>query len=198
MTRYLALDTDSVIVGALECPEKPDDQSELHYVSYDGPISTEELVFGDTIYVYSKGSVINTNADSYPKQEGLVWNARLRNWVDGRTIEELRAAKWEEIKANREAAEYGTLQYQGKCFDIDSESQQRILSAAQLGMLRPNLERQWTLSDNTTVVLTAADLINLAELLADHVETCHRLSQAIRTQVEAAQDPHELSLINWP
>ena len=115
-------------------------------------------------------------------------------------LEELKLIKREEINQARDAAEQGGFEYLGKTFDSDQVSCQRISTAAQAMSLMPASDENkitWTCQDNSTIELTAQELVGLVVALAQHSNTCHEKATALKAKIEAAQPAEELENITW-
>lgn len=114
---------------------------------------------------------------------------------------ELKEAKREEINAARNAAEQGGFPYKGKIFDSDPISCIRISSAAQAMQMAAMSEDvptiTWTCQDNTTIDLTAAELMGLVVALAEWSNACHQKATQIKTLLEECQTPEEVEKISW-
>lgn len=113
-------------------------------------------------------------------------------------LEELKLIKREEINQARDAAEQGGFEYLGKTFDSDQISAQRISMAAQAMALAPEgTTITWTCQDNTTIDLTAQELVGLVVALAEWSNTCHQKATALKAQIDAAKTAEELEKITW-
>lgn len=117
------------------------------------------------------------------------------------SIEELKNLKREEINDARDAAEQGGFPYKGKIFDSDPISCIRISSAAQAMQMAVMAEDvpaiTWTCQDNSTIDLTAADLMGLVVALAEWSNTCHQKATQIKALLEECQTPEEIEKISW-
>lgn len=117
------------------------------------------------------------------------------------TLEELKLAKRAEINKARDAAEQGGFEYMGKVFDSDQVSCQRISCAAQAMQMAAMSEEvptiTWTCQDNTTIDLTAQELMGLVVALAEWSNTCHQKATSLKAQIEACQSKEELEKIQW-
>lgn len=122
-------------------------------------------------------------------------------WVDTRNIEELKIAKWIEIKAARDAAEFSTFTWDNSVFDCTPVSQARIQGGVQLAQIAlassTPFSIVWTLADNTTRTLNATEMIAVGEALASKVIAAHSKARIIRLSIEAAQSKEEIAAINW-
>lgn len=117
------------------------------------------------------------------------------------SLEELKNLKREEINAARNAEEQGGFPYKGKIFDSDPISCIRISSAAQAMQMAAMAEEvpviTWTCQDNTTIDLTAADLMGLVVALAEWSNTCHQKATQIKILLDECQTPEEVEKISW-
>jgi hypothetical protein len=114
------------------------------------------------------------------------------------SLDELKLAKRAEINRARDAAEQGGFEYLGKTFDSDQVSAQRISMAAQAMALAPEgATITWTCQDNSTIDLTAQELVGLVVALAQHSNTCHEKATALKAKIEEAKSEEELNKINW-
>lgn len=114
------------------------------------------------------------------------------------SLDELKLAKRAEINQARDATEQGGFEYLGKTFDSDPISCQRISMAAQAMALAPEgATITWTCQDNSTIDLTAQELVGLVVALAQHSNTCHEKATALKAQIDAAKTAEELEKITW-
>lgn len=122
----------------------------------------------------------------------------LLGYAPERPLEELKEAKRAEINQARDASEQGGFEYMGKVFDSDQVSAQRISMAAQAMALAPDgTTITWTCQDNSTIDLTAQELVGLVVALATWSNACHEKATALKAKIEAAQTAEELELITW-
>ena len=131
-------------------------------------------------------------------KEYFMYNAE---YVSEVPLEELKQAKREEINKARDKAEQGGFEYLGKVFDSDIVSCIRIQGAAQSMQAAAMSEEvptiTWTTQDNSTVELTAQDLLGLSVALAEWSNTCHEKATALKAQIDAAETSEELENITW-
>lgn len=121
------------------------------------------------------------------------------SWVDPRSIDALRAARWEGIKSDRARAEAAPLEFDGHVFDADAASQAKIAGAVQMASLAGgSFAIDWTLADNTTVTLSAASMVGLGIALGTRSAQVYAIARGLRTQVEAATTREQLDAIVWP
>lgn len=105
--------------------------------------------------------------------------------------------KWDAIKGDRTAQEFGTFDWGGYTFQCDEVSQRRIQGAVQLSAIDDTLTLDWTLADNSVQTFTAADYIQIGQALAVHVSQCHERGRILRLEIEAATTLEDLEAIVW-
>lgn len=125
------------------------------------------------------------------------FNYATKQWEDPRTLDDLKAEKWRNIKFNRDEHEYGGFTWDGSVFDSDAISQQRIAGAVQLAQMNPAFTTVWTLADNTTRTLTAQDMFGVGLALGAHVSGVFAHGMALRAQINASTTAQEVEAINW-
>ncbi len=130
--------------------------------------------------------------------DGSLWE---KGYAPQKPLEELKSEKRAEINAARDAAEQGGFFYMDKTFDSDIVSCIRIQGAAQsmqaatMADVVPTIT--WTCQDNTTIELTAQELLGLSVALAEWSNTCHQKASALKAQIETATSEEELENISW-
>jgi hypothetical protein len=112
-------------------------------------------------------------------------------------IEDAKAQRWSDLKLDREDQEFGYFIWNGWEFDADADSQVRIQTAVQSAILDDAFTTTWTLRDNTTQALTAAQLKELGKALSDHIKAAHDHGRILRSQIESATTVQELEAISW-
>lgn len=127
-----------------------------------------------------------------PRQPSVhhVFNYDVKQWVDTRTLYEVKTQKWEELKARRDALEFGGFEYKGNVYDSDQVSQGRIMGAAIAGV-----DQIWTLANNTTVTLTGDELKELYAALQMHVAALHERGRIARYNIDVAMTPQEIEAV---
>jgi hypothetical protein len=131
----------------------------------------------------------------------LIWDWTEMAWSDPRTLADLKADKWGQIKAARAAEEFGGFTLNGQVFDSDAISQSRIQGAVLLATLATSAglpySITWTLADNTTVDLDAQGMMAVGIALGQHVSGSHSKARELRAQIEAAESKEALDSIEW-
>lgn len=118
---------------------------------------------------------------------GFYFDYKANSWLDSRSILDVREAKWNEIKMQREQLEFGGFEYKGNIYDSDQVSQGRIMGAAIAGV-----DQVWTLANNTTVNLTGDELKELYAALQMHVSSLHERGRIARFNIDAAMTPQDI------
>ena len=108
-------------------------------------------------------------------------------WIDPRSLQDFKVARWVEVRRERDVAEFGGFSWDGSRFDSDALSQQRITAAVTLAMMNSAFSIDWTLADNTVRTLTAADMIAVGVALGQHVNSCHERARVLRGEIDGAE-----------
>ena len=147
---------------------------------------------------YYDGIVVDTppRPDEFHK-----YNYSERRWVDNRSFEELRELKWVEIKLARDAAEFGGFSWGGYKFDTDETSRNRIMGAVQLASIALAngipYSNEWTLKDNSVLLFSAAEMIDLGLNLGHYVNRVHSYGRILRLRKDEAATVEALNAIHW-
>ena len=113
-----------------------------------------------------------------------------KQWTDPRSLDEIKAQKWTEIKKQRDQLEFGGFEFEGNVYDSDQVSQGRIMGAAAAGV-----EQTWTLANNTTVELTAQQLKELYAALQSHIASVHERGRIARQLIFEAETQDQVEAI---
>ena len=109
---------------------------------------------------------------------------------DSRTLDEIKAQKWAEIKSMRDQLEFGGFEFNGGIYDSDQVSQGRIMGAAVAGV-----DQTWTLADNTTVELSASQLQQLYAALQAHIASVHERGRIARQLIFDAETIEQVEAV---
>lgn len=117
-------------------------------------------------------------------------------------LEELKAQRWTQIKADRVFAEYAGFVVPGiGAFQSDPDSQRLITGSvvlAQLALMQgKSFLVVWTLADNSTAELDTMMMIAVGVALGQHVEACHVAGRTARAALEAATTPEEVAAVSF-
>ena len=130
------------------------------------------------------------------------WDWATLAWIDPRTLADLKAAQWALIKRARDAAEQAGFVWDGSGFDCDPTSQSRIQGGALMAttalLNSTPFSIDWTLADNTTRSLDAAQMIAVGLAMGQHIDSIHQTGRGLRAQLDAAMTPEAVAAIQWP
>lgn len=147
------------------------------------------------------GQVIDWQPPAPPSDamQTWTWSAPTRRWTAAPTLAALRLQAWRRIKAERSKREFGAFTWSNSVFDANEASQRRIAAAAAAAARNPlQGARTWTLADNSTRQMSAADMIALDQALAANVDALHATARQLRAQINAATTQAQLDAIQWP
>lgn len=114
------------------------------------------------------------------------------------SLEEVKAAKINELKAVRDAKELEPVLYAEHKFDFDSKSYERITAAIYaLDMQGATSTISWTLADNGSTPVTANDLRGVIAAAAVRSDALHIKYNELKQRVNAAQTVEEVEAITW-
>lgn len=117
------------------------------------------------------------------------------------TLEEVKQRKKSEINEERNRRETAGFLYQGKMFDGDQRSADRIQVASLAAQASINagapFSVTWSVMDNSTVVLDAAGVLGMVSAFAGHGEAIFEQGKALKAQVDACATVEEVNAITW-
>lgn len=113
-------------------------------------------------------------------------------------IEAVKAAKIAQLKRIRDTKELEPVEFDGSSFDFDSKSYERITAAIYALEAQPaGATIAWTLADNTSRAVTAADLRGVIAVAAVRSDALHTQYRVLKEAVQAAQTVEEVEKITW-
>ena len=123
-------------------------------------------------------------------------------WQDDRILADVKAAKWEAIKAARTAAIDAHLVTPYGTFDAGPEDRANITDAVLLVQTMASLGTPttvtFTTATNTVVTLTTAQMVNVGLLLGAKVQGAYATARALRATIEAAETVAGVDDVTWP
>lgn len=172
------------------------------------PLKGGTLLEVDRLYAGSETMVLDGVAVEFGPRpsEHHVMDAESRSWVLATGVSALalvQAAKWADIKAERNRLETAGFPYMGKVVDSDAESALRITgatSAAQAALaIGAPFSIDWTCKDNTVLALDASQVVGMLVALAQHADHLHQVSRTLRAAIYA-EDATEANVaaVAWP
>lgn len=129
------------------------------------------------------------------------FNWQTKQWLDPRTLQDLKDAKWAVIKQARDAAEFSTFTYNDMVFDGDLDAQRRLasyisVSKSAIAAGQP-FSADFTLADNSLVTLSAQDFVGIELAKVQAVAAAFSHGAMLRNQIELATVVAELTSIAW-
>lgn len=107
------------------------------------------------------------------------------------TLEEVKRRKKSQINNERNQRETAGFLYLDKTFDSDERSAHRMQVAALAAQKAINdgasLTITWTVKDNSTIVLTAEQIIGMVASFAEHGQFIFETAKAYKAQVDAVK-----------
>lgn len=191
MNNFVKLDAADVVWGYTYSDEAPD--ATWAAIDFDASAAMQL----PTKQRLVDGALVDTGQPAMPPEPWLVWSTTAIAWVDPRDLQQIKDAKWQEIKAARTDQEYGGFVWDGSPFDSDALSQQRIIGASQWASLNSAFTIEWTLADNTVRTLNAQEMQAVGAALGTHVEQAFNKGRDIRALIDSAQTIAEVEAIHW-
>lgn len=126
------------------------------------------------------------------------FNYVIKQWVDPRTVETIKAQKWEEIKLARDTESVSPLTTPYGIFDADPKSQKNITDAIlYLQILNNSSTINFTLHDNSVVEMDLTKLVNVGLLLGQRTQSLQNKGTTLRNQIDAATTKEQVEAITW-
>ena len=125
-----------------------------------------------------------------PQSPHHYFDYEIKQWVDPRILDDIKAQKWIEIKSQRDQLEFGGFEFEGSIYDSDQVSQGRIMGAVAAGV-----DQTWTLANNTTVELTALQLQQLYAALQAHIASVHERGRIARQLIFDAETKEQVEAV---
>lgn len=169
--------------------------------------STDCLQFENADYIFKgRGDLLTQYhdfttglpVDMPPKpSEDCKFNYTTKQWEDPRSLQDFKAAQWNQIKEARAKAEYSGFVWDGSTFDSDAVSQNHITGAVTLAAISSTFTLDWILADNSTRTLNQLEMLQVGAALGNHVAEQFSKGIAYRTAVDAATSKEEVEAISW-
>ena len=183
MIRIL-LDNNGSILGTLSGDEKLVSLNTAENALY---VDSVEAVDMSDYYDFDLHSFMPIGESPTPNH---TFDYTTKQWIDPRSIDEIKAQKWDEIRPQRDRLEFGGFEFEGNIYDSDQVSQGRIMGAAIAG-----IDQTWTLADNTTVSLTASQLQQLYASLQANIASVHERGLIARQLIFDAETKEQVEAV---
>ncbi len=143
----------------------------------------------------------STHVPSPPPGADWFWNDN--KWEKKPpTLLELQDAKWEEIKVARAEAIDAPLETPFGVFDCYTQARKDItdsvLLANNLTALSQPVSIDYTLANNTIVVLDGTQMVTVGLILGNKIQTVRAIATNLRVDIYNATTAQELEDIVWP
>ena len=117
-----------------------------------------------------------------------------------RTLEEVKAAKIAELKAERDSREVEPITYNGNGYDYDDKARERINAAiialdVQTAQTKAVASIDWTTADNADISVTADGLRCVIAMVAQRSNALHVAYRVAKAKVEAATTVAEVETV---
>ena len=113
-----------------------------------------------------------------------------------RTLDEVKAAKIADLKAERDSKEVEPITYNGNSYDYDDKARERINAAIiALDVQGADASIDWTTADNADVKVTANDLRAVVASVARRSNTLHIAYREAKDKVEQATTVAEVEAV---
>lgn len=112
-------------------------------------------------------------------------------------LEEIKLQKIEELKQERTSREEAPVEFNGKLWDFDAKSRDRITAAITALEISEIEYIVWTAYDDTSSALTANDLKGIIATAAIRGNELHEQYRVLRDAVNAATLQEEIDAISW-
>ncbi|MCW3478797.1 DUF4376 domain-containing protein [Neisseriaceae bacterium JH1-16] len=150
----------------------------------------------DQIIRLDDGAIIPRGHRWWPSDEELA------NAEPAVSLQEAKDAAKERISDERDRLEAAGFPYQGKVFDSDPRSVQRITSAALAAQsakaTNTPFEIDWAAADNSIVPLDADGVFGLPVALATYAAGLHATARALREEIGRAETVEAVEAVAWP
>lgn len=103
------------------------------------------------------------------------------------TLAELNTRKWNQLRIKRDQLEQAGVHYLGKTLESDTVSVQRIAIAVQAAQAAIATDQpftlDWTMQDNTSLTLDAAQVVGMSVALAQYSNSLHQIARGLRDNI---------------
>lgn len=130
-----------------------------------------------------------------------IWNVNAKVWEDIRTVDDVKATKWSEMKQAREAAFSAPLTTPFGVFDCTPSARQSITDAVlmlqTLASQGTPTDIEFTLANNTEITLTTEQMVQVGLLLGAKTQEAYARGRQVRQLVADALTVAEVEAITF-
>lgn len=116
------------------------------------------------------------------------------NPPDVPTLEDIKTQKINSLKAERDRLEVEDITVDGNTFDYDDKARERVNNAI-IALQASGTSIHWTLADNTSVEVTAEDLIKVVSAVAIRSNALHVAYRKAKEEVLNAETEDEVNAV---
>lgn len=123
--------------------------------------------------------------------------------TDDELLHARRECRCAEVNRLRDAKEQNSFVYLGRPFDSDAVSVQRLSGAwctARMAVdAGAEFAIEWTCADNTSIVLSAAELLGIVPALAAYASRLHTRARELKALIRDSEEPESIDItVGWP
>lgn len=164
--------------------------------TYDAILTTQDI--SDDTHRYEDGVFVELPQQPDRHHE---FNWTTKQWVDPRTLDDLKMAKWNAAKIHRTQLLDQPLPTRFGTFDATEKARKDITDAVLLvqamASINSSFSIDFTLANNQVVNLSISDMIEVGLALGERTQAIHHWSRVVRVQIQEATTAQELDAITW-
>lgn len=142
-------------------------------------------------YPDSSMDMVFNNIDSYLQAQTK------RNAPPEPSLNEVKETKIAEMKTERDYREVQDIEYNGKTYDYDEKSRERLSRAQQYLEDNSTPSIMWTCADNTLSLLTIQDFKNLNTLAATRSSALHEQYNRLKIYINGLTSADEVNSVTF-
>lgn len=146
-------------------------------------------------YIETERKIIKLTDGSFAFEDEVNLDEEVRIKAE-KEFNQAKDVKISELKSTRDSLKVEPIEYNGKFYDYDEESRDRIKDA-QEALEGTELSIEWTTADNTDATLFYQDFKNIRRAVAMRADMLHKRYRQLRELVDAAQTVEEVNAITW-
>lgn len=130
----------------------------------------------------------------------IMFRAKAQALVENQTelLEYARNKKWNEIKSTRDKLEESGCPFKDKMLDSDARSVIKINTMVEAAkQTGESFTIEWTMQDNSVLLLTYEDAISIPITLAVYSNSLHEQARLYREKIYSTNDIGEIMSIVW-
>lgn len=121
--------------------------------------------------------------------------------IEDLPLEQVKAKKRAELNAEKRRRQLAGFEFNGGVFDSHRDAIENITQAAMAARYAIengiDYTETWTLQDNTTMTLTAEEVLQMQVALTNHGRAMHLQCNQLKDTVDACQSGAEVKAVEW-